>query len=101
MLPVTRLVSPVRSFDEPMLRLARWMSERYVAPLATVLGVLSPPRVASEEVEPAQTGDDREQRPEIPKGPDGPPVPTTLSGYRGGPELLEAIGGPGTLVPSS
>ena len=68
------------------------MSERYVAPLATVLGVLSPPRVASEEVEPAQTADDREQRPEVPKGPDGPPVPTTLSGYRGGPELLEAIG---------
>jgi primosomal protein N' (replication factor Y) len=32
-----------------MLALARWMAERYVAPLATCLARLSPPRVASEE----------------------------------------------------
>ena len=84
MLPVTRLVSAVRFFDEPMLQLARWISERYVAPLATVLGVLSPPRVAGEEADLTQTVDDRAQRPEVPKGPGAPPAPATLSGYRGG-----------------
>ncbi len=50
-LPVMRLVSPVRFFDEPMLELARWISERYVAPLAAVLGAISPPRVAGEDPE--------------------------------------------------
>ena len=49
MLPVTKLVSPVRAFDASMLQLYRWMAERYVAPLATVIGRGSPPRVASEE----------------------------------------------------
>ena len=82
-----RRVSPVRFFDEAMLHLARWMSERYVAPLATVLGVLSPPRVASEEIDLGQTGT-----------VEGSPqrelsVPATLADYRGGAELLEAIGG--------
>ena len=33
-----KVVSPVRFFDAAMLELARWMAERYVAPLATVLG---------------------------------------------------------------
>ncbi|MDP9331285.1 MAG: hypothetical protein M3P11_11685, partial [Actinomycetota bacterium] len=50
-LGVKKLVSPIRFFDEPMLALARWVSERYVAPLATVLGRLAPPRVVSEEGE--------------------------------------------------
>jgi hypothetical protein len=82
-----RRVSPVRFFDEAMLQLARWMSERYVAPLATVLGVLSPPRVASEEIDPEQTGT-------VEGSPlREPPVPATLADYRGGAELLEAIGG--------
>ena len=49
MLPVMKLVSPVRFFDERMLQLARWISERYVAPLAAVLSAISPPRVAGEE----------------------------------------------------
>jgi len=49
MLPVGRLVSPVRFFDEPMLALFRWISERYVAPLAAVIARSHPPRVASEE----------------------------------------------------
>jgi len=48
-LPVMRAVSPVRFFDEGLLALARWISTRYVTPLAEVLGALSPPRVASEE----------------------------------------------------
>src|SRR5207248_2602361 len=55
-LSVKKVVSPVRFFDRDMLGLARWVSERYVAPLAAVLGRLSPPRVASEERADAQRG---------------------------------------------
>jgi primosomal protein N' (replication factor Y) len=51
-LPVQRLVSPVRFFDEGGLALARWTAERYVAPLATVLDRIAPPRVASEDERP-------------------------------------------------
>ena len=43
-------VSPVRFFDEAMLELLRWVSERYVAPLAAVIGVrvAAPGRVRRE-----------------------------------------------------
>lgn len=51
MLPVRRVLSPVRFFDERRLALARWVSERYVSPLAAVLGAMVPPRVAGEEQE--------------------------------------------------
>ena len=44
-----KLVSPVRFFDDEMLELLRWVSERYVAPLAAVIGRVVPPRVVSEE----------------------------------------------------
>jgi primosomal protein N' (replication factor Y) (superfamily II helicase) len=50
LLPVRKVHSPVRFFDERMLRLLRWMSERYIAPLATVIERSYPPRVVSEEV---------------------------------------------------
>ncbi len=36
-LPVRTVVSPVRFFDESMLRLLRWVAERYIAPLASVI----------------------------------------------------------------
>jgi primosomal protein N' len=52
MLAVKKVVSPVRSFDDRMLQLARWVSERYVAPLAAVLDAIGPPRVAGEEASP-------------------------------------------------
>jgi primosomal protein N' (replication factor Y) len=86
-LPVRRAVSGVRSFDARGLELLRWVSARYVAPLAAVIGRAVPPRVASEEegrlgvaaatpaVEPP--GDARR---------DGP-----LEAYRGGGSLLAAI----------
>ena len=48
-LSVKKVVSPVRFFDEEMLDLLRWVSERYVSPLAAVIGRAVPPRVASEE----------------------------------------------------
>ena len=57
-----KAVSPVRYFDAAMLELARWMAERYVAPLATVLGAMSPPRVAGEE---------GQRTPTVARGPGG------------------------------
>jgi primosomal protein N' (replication factor Y) len=50
MLSVKKVVSPVRFFDDTMLELMRWVSERYIAPLAAVIGRVAPPRVASEEL---------------------------------------------------
>jgi len=50
MLPVRKVVSPVRFFDASMLALLRWVSERYVAPLASVISRAVPPRVVGEEV---------------------------------------------------
>jgi primosomal protein N' (replication factor Y) (superfamily II helicase) len=83
-LPVTRSVSAVRVFDRELLSVARWVSERYVAPLAAVLGRLAPPRVAGEESET--------------QAPDRGPVrgfatrAGILESYRRGAELLEALG---------
>ena len=48
-LSVRRVMSPVRFFDPQMLSLLRWVSERYLAPLCTVIDRSHPPRVASEE----------------------------------------------------
>jgi primosomal protein N' (replication factor Y) len=48
-LTVDEVVSPVRMFDASGLGLARWLAERYVAPLAAVIDRMVPPRVASEE----------------------------------------------------
>src|SRR5581483_10309452 len=48
-LKVRRAVTPVRFFDEPTLELLRWVSERYVAPLAAVIARSHPPRVAAVE----------------------------------------------------
>ncbi len=49
-LKVRKTVSSVRFFDGPMLELLRWVSERYVSPLASVIRRAYPPRVAGEEV---------------------------------------------------
>ncbi len=84
MLAVRKAVSPEPMFDVELLGLARWVSERYVAPLAAVLGRLAPPRVAAEE------GVDR-GAPGAVHGP--PPTPEVLGSYRGGPELLAAARG--------
>ena len=82
-LPVRKVVSPTRWFDARGLDLCRWVSERYVAPLSTVLGRATPPRVAAEEaVERLAV--------ERPVGP-APSVPAVLPRYREGSQLLEAI----------
>jgi primosomal protein N' (replication factor Y) len=49
LLRVRKVRSPVRFFDPDMLALFSWMSERYIAPLATVIERSHPPRVASAE----------------------------------------------------
>ncbi len=49
LLPIRKVRSPVRFFDDAMLRLLRWVSERYIAPLSVVIERSHPPRVADEE----------------------------------------------------
>ena len=84
LLQVKKLVSPVTFFDERRLELLRWVSRRYVAPLATVIGRAVPPRVASEEA------DDGDVAPR--EGSDaGVRVSgSALADYRGGADLLES-----------
>ena len=84
-LKVERLASSVRAFDGEMLELFRWVAERYVAPLATVIGRAVPPRVAGEEAN--VLGSARE--PSAPRGI----ASSVLPGYRGAGALLRAIAG--------
>ncbi|HEX9824846.1 MAG TPA: hypothetical protein VGB51_10715 [Actinomycetota bacterium] len=90
-LPIRRALSRVPVFDEAGLRLCRWMAERYVAPLSTVIGRAHPPRVASEEGKPRPPVA-RETRPPV-------GTPPVLRGYGGGAELLRALAdGAGAFV---
>ena len=90
-LDVRTVVSPVRFFDEELLALARWVSERYVAPLAAMLGRIAPPRVASEEgIDPGAAGDDARTDPH---------VPAVLDAYGRGADLLGELGGEATPRP--
>ena len=82
MLEVTKTVSSVRFFDEAMLGLLRWMSERYVAPLASVVLRSHPPRVVSEE---------RAARSAPPPEVAGRSDAKPLGGYRNGPAFLETL----------
>ena len=89
-LPVKKSVSPVRYFDGEALALARWIGERYIAPLAAVLGRMTPPRTAGEETAlpiPLPVTDPHDATP-------------VLSAYQQGPELLAAIehGGAGEFL---
>ncbi len=83
-LAVRSVVSPVRWFDEAGLELCRWVSERYVAPLAAVLARATPPRVAGEEG-PERAAGFREVRPP-------PVVESVLDRHRNGNDLLHDIG---------
>jgi primosomal protein N' (replication factor Y) len=83
MLPVRKLVSPTRWFDAEGLELCRWVSLRYVAPLAAVLERATPPRVAAEE-DPERLAHPRPIAPIPPPG-------GMLDGYREGADLLAAI----------
>ena len=91
LLDVRKLMSPVRFFDDDMLGLLRWVSERYVSPLAAAIARSHPPRVVSEEVEflPGTTA--------VAEGPVVPSRP--LLDHKNGAELKRAIGGgSGTFV---
>lgn len=92
-LKVRDVVSPVPFFDERGLALFRRVSDRYVTPLATVIGRAVPPRVASEERErtPLSAGGRPSSNVAREHGP--------LASYRNGRALLEALaGGDGTFV---
>ena len=82
-LAVRTLVSPTRWFDDRGLALCRWVSERYVAPLAAVLRRASPPRVAGEE-DPALLAERRAVTPP-------PAIAGVLANHRDGQGLLQAI----------
>lgn len=89
MLRVRRVVSPVRQFDASMLELCRWVSERYVAPLASVIVRSHPPRVASEDARPG----DAHETPHVDVRSEA------LAGYANGDALAAALrDGTGTFV---
>jgi primosomal protein N' (replication factor Y) (superfamily II helicase) len=89
MLAIRKVVSPVRFFDATSLELLRWVSVRYVAPLATVIGRSHPPRVVSEEaVGVAEPVPDAAPG-AVPSAT--PPADGPLEGYRGGADLLGAL----------
>jgi primosomal protein N' (replication factor Y) len=56
LLGVRKVRSAVRFFNQETLSLLRWTSERYLAPLATVIERSHPPRVVSEERDPDVAG---------------------------------------------
>lgn len=109
-LSVHARVSPVRFFDRERLELYRWISERYVSPLAAVIGRSSPPRVASEEGAGVGRGADLRGGRFAPSAPAGrrrapAPVgtaarPLLSDGYANGARLLGALhgGGGGTFL---
>ncbi|MGH2635110.1 MAG: hypothetical protein ACRDHU_03055 [Actinomycetota bacterium] len=109
-LPVVKRVSPVRVFDEPMLALYRWMSERYVSPLAAVIGRAVPPRVVGEEVAGVDGGADLRRGTRFaPSAPFGRPRatapvdtvvrPRLSDRYSNGARLLSSLGsGAGTYL---
>ena len=85
-LAVKKTVSSVRFFDAEILALARWVSDRYVAPLASVLARVAPPRVASEEV-----GRDPVASMAVAVAPS---VPSVFGGYAGAPGLVSSLRNP-------
>lgn len=98
-LSARKLVSPVRFFDGAMLDVLRWVSERYVAPLASAIARSHPPRVASEEIAREADGVDfgRHAIP-FPASTQPADQPRLVS-YDGGLEMLAAIsGGSGAFV---
>ena len=90
LLSVRKVRSPVRFFDDRMLELLRWVSARYISPLATVIERSHPPRVVSEESAAEASVAPRGQAPSSPAltGASPPPV-------------FERYGGPSILSPGA
>ncbi len=91
-LDVKRVLSPVRFFDDAMLALLRWVSERYVSPLAAVIGRSHPPRVVSEESMVAASSSPNEISG---RAASGGADPELLDSYQGGNALADAIAAAG------
>jgi primosomal protein N' (replication factor Y) len=82
-LPVRKVVARIRFFDADTLALLRWVSDRYVAPLAAVIARSHPPRVASEE--------DLHIPGRAKMAPSSSRDISRLAGYRQGPELAATL----------
>ncbi|MFL5768101.1 MAG: hypothetical protein ACJ758_09705 [Actinomycetota bacterium] len=92
-LPVTKALSDVRAFDGRMLELLRWVSERYVAALSSVITRAVPPRVVSEE----DAATNEVVRVDVPVAVQSRPSPgDVLLAYRNGESVREAIRGGGS-----
>lgn len=83
MLAVKKVVSPVRFFDEDRLELLKWVAERYVSPLATVIDRSHPPRVAAE---------DAVWEKKVGASSASMQSPDVLRGYIGGQGLARSLG---------
>ena len=92
-LKVRDVLSRIRCFDERGLALFRRVSDRYVAPLATVIGRAIPPRVSSEERDAPWRRTYREPSAK------GARATGPVGSYRNGVTLLDALArGSGTFV---
>ncbi len=92
MASVGKVLSRVRFFDAVSLELLRWVSQRYVAPLASVIARAVPPRVVSEEGDAPRAG--FPVTPHI--RPAGSQLPASGGvGYRGRDALFGALSDPG------
>jgi len=89
LLRVRKVHSAVRFFDPKMLRLLRWVSERYIAALATVIERSYPPRVVSEERVGSSGGGLPAYAP--------PPLPATHEPSSPALSVLTSYGGEGLL----
>ena len=99
MLPVRKVVSPVRFFDASLLSVLQWVSERYVAPLASVIGRAVPPRVAGEEIAVVVRGGAVAPLASPSPTPLRHSPPAILGGYTGGEQLLSTTrAGEGNFV---
>src|SRR5207248_7150857 len=78
-------------FDERMLDLFRWVADRYLASLATVITRSYPPRVAGEEEGRPSAGTVRSSGSTTAGQVEGMDAPPLLRGYRHGADLLAAI----------
>lgn len=94
MLAVSAVASPIRFFDERTLGVFRWVSERYVASLASVISRSHPPRVVSEEsgwMGVGRHGDTAPRGPTPTLLPRDAPSSGVIGGYRNGQALADAI----------
>jgi primosomal protein N' (replication factor Y) (superfamily II helicase) len=109
LLPVRKVHSRVRFFDERGLRLLRWLSERYIAPLAAVIERSYPPRVVSEELKADEAAVDaatpaRSRFAARSRGAPGgyaPPAPAAGIAHAPTPGVLPLYGGERLLEPGT